>query len=508
MNDFRIMLGYATIYGRDLSKELIKCNNVSFCYNASEFFCYEEMDGQIVNFNEGLGHAASYEKVFELEKMPALSKELLEKMLPYESMAIKLAMRRTNIPIVNYEEAKKDYHKHLRFWNYILEKYAINVVFFECTPHAAHTYIIYALAMIKKIHIISCAVSSIPTRRPYGTTIEGEGNPIKEYYELICKEMKVEDCILEGETKAFYEKYNQPIDKIKNERKKCKHEKTSSNDVRKIFYGSHMGLKGRLKPLKRRMQMIKYLLKKERDLDWYKKYKGEINELKKESCDIQSYNRYVAISQKKYNKIAVEPDYSKKYIYFGLQLTPEESTIPRAGVFSEQYTSIQLLARAAEKVGVSVYVKEHFVQPFRSRLVYKELQEISNVSLIKTTVSSFDLINNSIAVATQTGTCILESALRGKPALVFGEGALWKGLPTMFEIVNEEQGADIIRNILKGFSVEPDEVKKYFYAIQKKTIGCYIQDDWRNQRETKEHKESLKEMLELIQKFLKDYTKY
>ena len=265
-----------------------------------------------------------------------------------------------------------------------------------------------------------------------------------------------------------------------------------------------MGLKGVLRPLRKQTQMIKSVLKKERSLEWYRKNKEDINILKKEWWDVHIYNRYVAMTQKEYNKIAVEPDFNKKYIYFGLQFVPEETTIPRAGVFSEQYTSIQLLARAAEKVGVTVYVKEHFVQPFRSKFVYTQLQDISNVALIKTTVSSFDLMKNSVAVATQTGTCILEGALRGKPALVFGESAVWKGLPTMFEIVDEEQGEDVIRDILNGFSAEPDEIKKYFYAIQKKTVNCYYQPDWWNQRDTKEHKESTSELLDLICGFLKE----
>ena len=54
--------------------------------------------------------------------------------------------------------------------------------------------------------------------------------------------MKAEDCILEGNVKEFYEKYSQSIDKIKDERKKHKFEKTSLKDIKKHFYEHHLGL--------------------------------------------------------------------------------------------------------------------------------------------------------------------------------------------------------------------------------------------------------------------------
>ena len=500
MKKYNVLLGYCPVYGKDLAKALVKEENVSLCYQVADEYCYDE-DG-IVYFNRLLGENATYEKVFDLNQMPALSKELLEQMLPYESMALNLGMRTTNFPIVNYEEEKCRYYKHLRFWNYILDNYEINAMFFEETPHRAYTYIIYALALVKDIPILMCNVSSIPGLRIFGSRIENLGCDIQDYYAKVCKDMDADKCIMSGKIEEFVQKYTQPIAEIKKERKDSNVEKKELKRVTDLFYGKYLGISNRLLPVKNYCSRMVKVLKGEKNWEWYEGSKEDIKILEKECCDIRTYMKHAVITQKEYNKFAVEPDYSKKYIYFALQLTPEETTMPRAGVFSSQYNSIQLLARAAKENDVMVYVKEHYVQTFRSRYVYEQLKKIPNVRLIKTTVSSFDLIQNCVAVATQTGTCILEGALRGKPALVTSSGALWKGLPSMFEIIDEKQGAKIIENIIAGYDVSREEVLKYFYAIQENAMECYYEYEWWKQRDKKEHHETVNRLLKRIQRFL------
>ena len=505
MKNVRIMLGYCPVYGKDLSHELIKLDNVEFCYNAAEYYCYTEEDGKIENFNQRLGRETIYDKVYDLNKLPALSKDLLEKMLPYESMIIKLSSRRIGFPTVDYEKEKRNYHKHLRFWNHILDEYKINMIFFEEFPHISYTYLIYCLGKIKGIPMLLCNVTSIPGIRVYGTSIEDVGVNIHKYYESVCKNMSIEECCLSETVQEFYNKYTKPIKEIKEERKKNQFEKMELKRVTNYNYGSYMGVNAFAKAFRKRIHLIWMTVYQHKGKEWYRSHKDEIACIKEDSYKIRFYKKNNAMWLKQYNKMAIEPDYSKKYIYFGLQLTPEETTMPRAGVFSEQYTSIQLMARAAEKENVFVYVKEHFVQTFRDKEVYKLLKSIPNVRLIKTSESSFDLMSNSIAVATQTGTCILEGALLGKPALVVSEGCFWKGMPGVFEITNEEQGAQVIHKILSGYHTEQNEIRKYFYAIQENTLKCYIQKEFWKQSDKSEHKESVKRMLGLIDDFIEKH---
>lgn len=501
MKDIRILLGYCPVYGKDIARELVETKRVSFCYNALSSFCCENENSSIINFNQTLGRYATYEKVFDLNQLPALGKNLLKKMAPYESMAIKLGMRKTNFPIVNYEDEKRNYHKHLRFWNYVFEHYKINVVFFEEFPHVPYTYVIYCLALVKGIPLRVCNQTSIPGIRVWGNCIENAGMDICSFYENIAKNMNVSDCVLEGPVLEFYEKYTRTVSEIKSDRKKTNFENSEKKRVFDYMYGKYSGINGFLKSFRKKASMLCKVLCGKKDWSWYHRNYIDILQLERECSQIQLWKKQSAMTQKEYNRIASEPDYDKQYIYFGMQLTPEETTIPRAGVFSEQYLTVQLLARAAEKNGVFVYVKEHFVQAFRHKEEYELLKKIPNVQLIKTSVSSFELMSNSIAVATQTGTCILEGVLRGKPVLVTSEGSFWKGMPAMFEVIDEEQGAEVIRNIANGFTVPADEVKKYFYSIQKKSFKCYIQSDYEHQQHLPGHKESVKQWLMVLKDF-------
>ena len=154
-----------------------------------------------------------------------------------------------------------------------------------------------------------------------------------------------------------------------------------------------------------------------------------------------------------------------------LQQTPEQTTLPRAGEFCDQYTSIQLLARIAEKENLEVYVKEHYVQPFREKEFYEGLSKIKNVRFIKSTSNTYNDIENAVAVATQTGTCILEGMIKGKPVLVLGKGHFWKNAPGVYEVVDETTGKKALKNSLESYIYDEEIVKKYFYAIQQQTIS-------------------------------------
>lgn len=125
----------------------------------------------------------------------------------------------------------------------------------------------------------------------------------------------------------------------------------------------------------------------------------------------------------------------------------------------------------ASKFGLYVYVKEHYVQRHRPISFYEDLCKIKNVRLIKSNVPSASIMINSLAVATQTGTCVLEASLMGKPSIVFGQGVAWKKLPGLFEMKDEQQGSDILKMILEGININIFDVKRYFYSIQNRTIA-------------------------------------
>lgn len=486
----RMLMGYCPYYGYALSKKLIEDGVVDYslvsCYK-TEFAVSE--DG-IEYIDEDIVRFARYEKIIDFDDLPALGKEDLERMLPYESMCIKLGMRRTNYPIIEYEAEKINYHKHLRFWNYMIEKKEIDIVYFDEIPHNTPAeYVIYALAQIKRIPIFMVGFSNIPGIRVYGNSLFGLGNNISEYYKKI-KIDNSEDLRLSGKVKDFYET---KLDELKGGKF------TKRGDKNAILLG-YFGRFEDEKVLRRYWRIyFRYLLKKHKKEDYYEE-KAFLNDYKY----IRDFQRRSRTSLKQYDALSIYPDFDKKYIYFPLQFIPESSTFPQAGVFSEQYTAIQLISRVAEKFGINVYVKEHYNQPFRPKNFYGQLENNRNIFFIKSEVDSVALMEHSIAVATLTGTCILESALIGKPCIVASGGRFWKGIPNTFEITDEKQGEELISRILNGVDISSKEVKKYFYAIQETCITSYEPRSWKKQY-VEEFKSSVEERVNKIKEYINSY---
>lgn len=137
-----------------------------------------------------------------------------------------------------------------------------------------------------------------------------------------------------------------------------------------------------------------------------------------------------------------------------------------------------MLSRITDCFDVKIFIKEYYIQPYRDINFWNDVKKLKNVELISSSVSSNELIKHCIAVASQTGTSLMEAIFERKPALAFGGGHNWKGMPGLIEIENEIQGRNEIRKILQGFSVDLADIKRYFYCIQENSIEYYIKRDY------------------------------
>jgi hypothetical protein len=122
-----------------------------------------------------------------------------------------------------------------------------------------------------------------------------------------------------------------------------------------------------------------------------------------------------------YGDLSASPDLTKRYIYIALHYQPELTSSPLAGIYVDQILIAELLA-ACTPPDVLLYVKEHPKQGALSRDVsfYERLASIPSVRIVPKSFDSFDLITNSCAVATATGTVGWEALFREKPVLMFG----------------------------------------------------------------------------------------
>ena len=176
-----------------------------------------------------------------------------------------------------------------------------------------------------------------------------------------------------------------------------------------------------------------------------------------ESADLWSF----------YDQHAEEPDLSKKFIYVALHYQPECTTCPMAGVFVDQLLMIQLLA-ACIPDDVHLYVKDHPKQKAHCRDIqyYKDILAVKNTKLVSRNVSTFDLRENCLSVATATGTVGFEAIFREKPALMFGHH-FYEHAPGVHQVQTYEQCKKAVDAIMDG-SANPSlkDVRIFMRATQ------------------------------------------
>lgn len=410
-----------------------------------------------------------YEEAYDLNDCAALSRELMEKMAPYEPMALKMLMRITEFDIFDFEEAKTLYLKHLRFWNHMLTTRGINCVVLTGVPHHVHDYVIHCLALVKNIPMCIMTPMSIPYRLFTGTNLSDLWKKTTEAY----RAMPEGDVELPPDIEHYYQAVqyqNIGMDDglVHGGKFKKPHHK---------FHKKHMLSYIAPKAVAHRVwSRTKHGLKlalKEHEPALY----AEFRRRNKEDLRLVRMTRRKKRTMRDlryYNRIAQEPDYKKPFVAYFLHMQPEATTMPQAGVFVEQYLAVQILAEALRGSGINLYVKEHFVQPYRSRDFYKTLKDIRGVQLIKSTVDSKTLLKRCLASSTCTGTIIIESVMNGKPALVFGDGGTEYG-PGMYKIDSVQTCKKAIEEIRKpGFSVDRAAVRRYFKAFADQSVYAYI----------------------------------
>jgi hypothetical protein len=200
-----------------------------------------------------------------------------------------------------------------------------------------------------------------------------------------------------------------------------------------------------------------------------------------------------------YNQIAEAPVPDEKYIVYFLHYQPEATTLPQAGVFTEQELSVEIAARAAEEMGYKLYVKEHFVQPYRNRVFYEDLKKIRNVTLIKTGYDSKELVRNGLCGVTGNGTVVMESVIRGIPMMIFGESG-FQGCPGVHRVGSVSECRKAIEEIRierqKGISRK--EIRAYLAAFGENSLFSYVYNHEGLSKDSPWFQESKEKLIECI----------
>ena len=121
-----------------------------------------------------------------------------------------------------------------------------------------------------------------------------------------------------------------------------------------------------------------------------------------------------------------------------------------------------------------IYIKEHpsqFVTDylrygdfFRGKDFYNKIVSLKNCILVPIEQNSFDMIDNSIAVASVSGTVLWESVMREKFCLSFGN-SWFKGCEGILETRNLSDLRENLNVIENKIKPELNKVKLFAYTI-------------------------------------------
>lgn len=436
----------------------------------------------------------SLENYLSKNEWLSIPADILENVKKYEAYSLYMTYRTVNFDIYSVFEAEAEYYYFLQFWYTVLVKEEINCFITPYIPHCTWEFVIYSLCKAMNIPTLVLCSTSIPTRFTYGTSFEEIGDAIKTVYaqnnsaDVVFQNKNVKDFYYK--TKNREANANLSYLGVTSSKKQWK--KECQKEV--LRFVNYKQLYGFIK------HFIKVLLIPSKN-------NSRSEELNNALYNINLWKRTRAVYKKEktvdwYDRYAVLPVKGEKFIYFPLHLQPEGTTLPMAGVFYNQVLALQILSEAVKGTDIKIYVKEHFVQTSRPKVFYEKIKKLPNVELIKTCVDSTDLIDNSIAVSSCTGTVLLEGTIRGKCAFAFGKVYNWKGLPGLFLIKDSIQCKELIKGILTGtIKIDPKQVEKYFTCIEKGTVPNYA---YAEELQNFDKKEDFSDLINLYRNFIQE----
>lgn len=405
---------------------------------------------------------------YNLDELCAIPESVLLGMQKYESKIYECVMRECGLPVHSYTECKQMYFEDLIFWYSVIVRNKIDYMIFHNAPHMLHDYVIYCLGQAMGIETLLFMPTFFPGRLEWGTDYSKMGTQVADIYKRLLVEKT--NINLPQDLEELYVKYRNGFEKkeftITNKKTKELWKKVTDD---KLAFVKKENIQNRraaiLDGIKREKDIIrkkKKLEELQHDIDLTNRCKKY---LKKDVIDVKLYSKFDKLSD--INK-------NEKYIYFALQHIPESNLMPKIDVFYEQKLSIFILAQAAKRYGMKVYVKEHYIQKVRNKDLYEFIKGFSNVRLFGPEESNLELMKNSVAVSTASGSCIFEAMFNNMASITFGDG-YWIGAPGCFRVHDEKSCCEVIEKIMKkDFEINDYNIKIYLQAIAESTVPMNI----------------------------------
>jgi len=406
-------------------------------------------------------------KGVNIDNFDPIDKEIIEKCQEY-AQQILVMLGRADYEDSTLVKKRSFYYSYLKFFKGMIGKYNPDYILFYDIPHGVVDFTLYGLAKVLGIKTLILHQPTIEGRVMIMEDYKKHSEELHdEYARIIDQNLKADD--LPSDLKEYYQIQTNPnIDSTPSYSKKAMKNRPPFSfpglgRLVKSFYNGNF------------FKKIKYFF----EMFFTRRQSGTIHqdmlgiEMKLKMIKWQRQNESV---KKEYESLQIEPDMSKKFIYFPLHFQAEQSTLPMGGVYDDQFLAIEILSKAIPSDWV-IYVKESPLQwlPFNidSRLYryagyYKKIAKLKNVFLVSVETPSQILTNSSKAVATITGTAAWEAVMRSKPSLLFGYN--WHMYcDGVFKINNLDDCKMAIKKIYEGFLPSSQKVINFLHAFSKVT---------------------------------------
>jgi hypothetical protein len=389
-----------------------------------------------------------------------------------------------------FDERVRLYHRLLSHWLSVLNETCPDFVVFSQAPHLVYDYVLYSLCKQKGIKTVIFEFTRVggllfPTASIEGTT------PLMQRYERLLANYtpgctKISDSSHEH-LKAMSGAYDDipphvhPFYGLNDEFGPGRERTNVQNQPSPIL------LMRRLARLLREPIAVAWRSSRRLAPPNYMKQPGKKMEesrmsgLKYFLYRVRSRRR-MNMLEASYRRMARQPDMTKPFVYVPLAYQPERTTSPLGGVFVNQILMVQLLSACLPE-GWYLYVKEHptqflknqafRAQSGRTKDLYDDLASIPNVILVDTSVPSFELTDNSLAVASVVSTAGWEAVVRRTPTLAFGY-PWYRGCEGVFHTQTKQDCIEVFKKISEGYEVDQEKVRLFIQALEQIGDNGYV----------------------------------
>ncbi len=417
-------------------------------------------------------------------KLKPIDEVLLKDMSYYESIVLTMMDRMDPDDCFYHHERKRLYHYQLRYWLTILEECSTDIVIFPYIPHIVFDYILYVLCQYKKIRTLVFQTSSVNGILLPLNDFEDETFISKLFNKQKSKMPK--NVILSKSSEDYLNKIRGSYNSYLN---------TMASDTRDMIITSSWSKVAKipcfLKTIKFYLSAIRSLSRPKR-LNYLKKKNEKIEDISWTDFEYRLYKRKAGIRKKLlkkyYESLVEDADLSQPYIYIPLHYQPECSSSPMAGFFVEQFIMIDLLLKSIPD-NWKIYIKESFWQNNENshgerwgrarKNFYDDVSALERVSFVSISIPQWDLIDNSKAVATLTGTSGWEAVVRGIPAIIFGH-SWYKGCEGVFYTPTKNELIKVIKKISNGYTVDYEKIKLFVHILEKTGVKGYVSSHYSN----------------------------